>query len=128
MYNKPKGVSLQLANKQLVTFAFTRYPFQRLASAYNAKFVNRTKFVHMGGFNASFGPMKFAECVVKDYHLVAVVPQYLACPHCQLEFDFVGKLEDMERNTAFLAQHLGLRVKVYYMFTFIAIQYLVFAL
>ena len=134
MYNKPDGVSLQSANKELVTFAFTRHPFQRLVSGYNANFVH-----HRESFTGSSGPTKFAKYVIKnilEYHrrygpdtkhhkgydpyTLHFMPQYLACPHCQLEFDLVGKLEDMEGDTAFLAQHLGLRVKVYYMFTFIA--------
>ena len=141
MYNKPDGMSLQTANKKLVTFAFTGHPFQRLVSAYNANCVNRTTCVQLGIFNGSSGPMKFAEYAIKnilEYHMkygpdskrhkgynfftLHFIPQYLACPHCQLEFDLVGKLEDMERHTAFLAQHLGLRVIVYYMLTFLYIS------
>ena len=127
MYNKPDGVSLEIANKELVTFAFTRHPFQRLVSGYNANFVNS-----LGWFKGSSGPTKFANYVIrnilkyhrrygpdstrhKGYKSVThhFIPQYLACPHCKLKFDLVGKLEDMERHTAFLAQHLGLTVKSY---------------
>ena len=125
MYNKPDGMSLQTANKKLVTFAFTRHPFQRLVSAYNRNFVQR-----MGWFAGSSGPMKFAKYVIEnilkdhiiygarpndhsDQHQMTLhfIPQYVTCPHCQLEFDLVGKLENLESDTAFLAQHLGLKVK-----------------
>ena len=142
MYNKPDGVSLEIANKELVTFAFTRHPFQRLVSAYTANCVNRTECVQRGIFNGSSGPMKFAEYAIEnilEYHMkygpdpkshsgysyftLHFIPQYLACPYCQLEFDLVGKLEDMERHAAFLAEHLGLKVIVYYMRTFISIQH-----
>ena len=37
MYHKPKDITLQHANKMLVTFAFTRHPFNRLVSSYNDK-------------------------------------------------------------------------------------------
>ena len=125
MFNKPDGVSLQTINKKLVTFAFTRHPFQRLVSAYNGNFVDKGQSRFIG----SSGPMNFAEYVIRnilEYHMkygpdfknhngynahtLHFIPQYLACPHCKLEFDLVGKLEDMERHTAFLAQHLGLEV------------------
>ena len=94
----------------------------------------------LGWFKGSSGPTKFANYVIRNilkYHrrygpdsthhkgyesdTHHFIPQYLACPHCKLKFDLVGKLEDMERHTAFLAQHLGLTVKSYYMFTFISI-------
>ena len=44
-------------------------------------------------------------------HPLHYIPQYLACPYCQLEFDLVGRLEDMESDTAFLAKSLRLKVK-----------------
>ena len=51
------------------------------------------------------------------------IPQYITCPYCQLEFDLVGKLDDMESDTAFLAQHLGIKVKsVIYVYTYISIK------
>ena len=37
MYHKPSYISLQEVNAMLVTFAFTRHPFNRLVSAYNDK-------------------------------------------------------------------------------------------
>ena len=105
----------------LVTFAFTRHPFERLVSAYHHP---ANQWSH--GYTE---PMEFAKIVIKVIletlngtgppllesryipHPLHYIPQYLACPYCQLEFDLVGRLEDMESDTAFLAQHLGLKVK-----------------
>ena len=123
MYHKPDGISLEMANQMLVTFAFTRHPFKRLSSAYYSKFQGKM----------SHQPMKFAEFVVKEIserldnnsiwkqEIITgnahYDPQYVVCPYCQLQFDLVGQLEDMETDTAFLARHLGLKVKyvIYYL-------------
>ena len=107
IYVKPNGISMQMANKMLVTFAFTRHPFKRLVSAYNDKFKHRM----------SHQPTKFAKLVIKEILSNRIKPnnhyrpQYLACPYCQLDFDLVGNLEDMKNHTAFIARHLGLKVK-----------------
>ena len=37
IYHKPEHVSLKQANDMLVTFAFTRHPFNRLVSSYHDK-------------------------------------------------------------------------------------------
>ena len=117
IYNLPNGISLQVANEMLVTFAFTRHPFRRLVSAYYSKFHRRM----------SRKPANFARYVIREIleHLENgtisnrhFMPQYLTCPYCQLQFDLVGQLEDMETDTEFLTRHLGLKVKyvTYYLY------------
>ena len=124
IYQKPDGISLERANQMLVMFAFTRHPFKKLSSCYYSKFQQRM----------SYQPMKFAELVIEeiserlDNNRIwkqkittgngQYIPQCVLCPYCQLQFDLVGQLEDMETDTAFFARHLGLKVKylIYYLY------------
>ena len=136
MYNKPEGISLETANKVLVTFAFTRHPFERLVSAYFEMQKQRSLLKKQCNFEEGMPdkPMQFAKFVINvlledlktdDYmsrytrtktcyflNPVHFIPQSVTCPYCQLKFDLVGKLEDMKSDTAFLAQHLGLEVEI----------------
>ena len=147
MYHKPDGISLQTANKVLVTFTFTRHPFERFVSAYFQ--LQKRNFLRKKHCNFQKGMpdqlLKFAKLVIntiledlntKDFmsrytrpndcyflNPLHFIPQYVTCPYCDMDFDLVGKLEDMENDTAFLAQHLGLKVKsVIYVYTYISIK------
>ena len=138
IYHKPDGISLEEANKVLVTFAFTRHPFERLMSSYFE--LQKTFNYNLPQFkycNFTIGmpdqPMKYANYVInviladlktQDFmsrytrpnncyyqNPTHFIPQFVTCPYCQLKFDLVGRLEDMEADTAFLAKHLGLKVQ-----------------
>ena len=109
IFHKPDGISLQRANKLLVTFAFSRHPFERLVSAYYNHFQGRYPNISVFA--------RYAIKMILDRLKVGrrpndhLIPQYATCPYCQLDFDLVGKLENMEEDTAFLARHLNLTVK-----------------
>ena len=44
-YYRPNNIGVKQANKMLVTFAFTRHPFNRLVSAYNCFFLHKCDYV-----------------------------------------------------------------------------------
>ena len=111
IYNKPYGISSQLANQMLVTFAFTRNPFSRLVSCYHSKY---QKWVfHKPKQFAKFVIQSISDASATDGHYR---PQYTQCPFCEFEFDLVGRIEDMESHTAFLAELLDLQVTVLHVF------------
>lgn len=41
---------------------------------------------------------------------VHFVPQWSLCPFCDLDFEFIGKVEDFETESNFVIQHLNLQV------------------
>ena len=45
-YHRPKSIGVKQANKMLVTFAFTRHPFNRFVSAYNCFFLHKCAIIN----------------------------------------------------------------------------------
>lgn len=128
VYHKDKDFSFREANDMLVTFAFTRHPFTRLASSYHNRIkykgmrrnIRRETFknpgfseqrsneypspkefaVYLLDLAKQFGPLSF------DVHWR---PQYALCPFCSLDFDYIGDVDDMDKHVDYLADLLGFK-------------------
>ena len=138
-YYKPANISLPEANDMLVTFAFTRHPFRRLASSYYNK-IKYYAMLHnyenyarirelcnkiMGKYpglnkkrnNDYPSPKAFATYLLdtaKQYGPLSFNVhwrlQYALCPFCSLNFDYIGDIEDMNNHVDYLAELLGFKV------------------
>jgi len=106
LYHLPEGVKVSNARKALVTFAFVRHPFERLVSMCSDKFRRKTP----------------KECVkvviatIKGEHWLYkptdgnIGGQCYQCPFCSMDFDLIGKMDQMDQHTDFLAKMLGIEV------------------
>jgi len=133
VYHKPTDISLRNANDMLVTFAFTRHPFIRLASSYYHKFKhhlddpeireisNKIMFMYRdldtNRSNAYPPPKVFATYLLdlaKQYGPLSFNrhwrPQYALCPFCSLNFDYIADIEDMDTHVEYLGELLGVTV------------------
>ena len=125
LYKKPESISLKEANEMLLTFAFTRHPFSRLVSAYNDKIKHgylKNKFTKFRSSASNKAedyptPKQFVKYLLwkVDHGGVSKFdlnwkPQSLVCPPCQLAFDYVGDIDDMNHHVAFLSELLGFKV------------------
>jgi hypothetical protein len=127
VYHKDKDISFRKANDMLVTFAFTRHPFKRLASSYHNKIkYNKMKgekkiMFYIPGFSGTSNeypsPKEFAFYLLdyaKQFGPLSFNshwrPQYALCPFCSLNFDYIGDINDMDKHVDYLADLLGFKV------------------
>ena len=106
MIHKPKYITLQHANKMLVTFAFTKHPFNRLVSSYNDKMKHKKWYLrqHIVGLDDDIKeyrnvnpkktndyptPKEFVRYLIEEAKIKGPLifnrhwrPQYGLCPSC----------------------------------------------
>ena len=127
LYQKPNSIPLKTANDMLLTFVFTRQPFSRLVSAYNDKIKHGYMQYKFLPFRANASdqveyatPREFVKYLlwkvdhggVSDFDLLWK-PQYLVCPPCQLAFDYVGDIDEMQYHVKLLSHLLGFKVSLF---------------
>ena len=135
MYHKPKDISLQEANALLVTFAFTRHPFNRLVSAYDDKLKDNKRNLDDLGMisfrnvdprktNDYPSPKEFVTYLLQQVEIKGPFafnahwrPQFSLCPYCSIDFDYVGDINDMNYHVDFLSDILGFKVYLEHNFT-----------
>merc|ERR1712080_91920 len=125
----------------LVTFAFTRHPFNRLVSSYNDKIKHhkwnlRQHIIGLGQDikdlrsnimreyrkvdpkknNDYPTPKEFIQYLLNEAKTNGPLtfnrhwrPQYGLCPFCALKFDYIGKVESLDKHVSFLSEHLGFK-------------------
>ena len=135
---RPDGIGVKKANQRLVTFVFTRHPFDRFVSAYNdlifidggacikcnvniykwrADILLKYSHITATNFKAYPAPKEFVQ-----YHIELssktdpsnfnhhVRPQYLACPFCAIKFDLIADIANMNSKLKLLSDKLGFKV------------------
>lgn len=121
-------------------FLVVREPLERLLSGYRNKFFHPNK-QHQEEYhnrylefyqkhpnlktlrkvrtNFSAGPLRFEEflvyyvdCFDTNWYLNEhFVPEYLLCHPCDINFDYIGKYESINRDTDYIFQRLGVGIK-----------------
>ena len=129
-------MSPKQANGMLVTFAFTRHPFNRLVSSYHNKMLPgknghenmgvsedliklRSKLMfHYRNLNPNNSselptPVMFVTYLldtVKEHCPLELDrhwrPQYCLCPFCSMDFDYIGEIQDMDTHVEYLSNLL----------------------
>ena len=145
LFPAPGGKTLKEANDGLLSFAFVRHPFSRLASTYFEKIVHEYKsrgdsseyhWLHTAilvGFRASgdFGsptpypsPEEFARYVLEQNERggiksldVHLRPQTVACPWCEIDFDVIALHDNFSSDLDFVFGSLNLMVSRAYVIT-----------
>ena len=141
MYNLPNGFNLSDVKSRLVAFTFTRHPYSRLVSAYNSKIktiikrndkffnedIARIQNTILSQYRKSSSmsdppyptPTEFIKYLLDKVSEKGPMslnphfqPQYGLCPFCLAEFDFIGDLEYMKEDIAFLGKTLSISKQV----------------
>ena len=140
MQFKTGGKSLTDLNEALLSFAFVRHPFLRLASCYHEKMVHEYerngeqseyRWLHVSiivnyRFSGNFShpapyptPEEFARYILSEAKRAGVKaldihlrPQALACPWCQMDFDVIGFHDNFAQDLQFVFGSLGLMVYI----------------
>ena len=132
-----KENSLNLANEKLLSFAFVRDPFERLASCYYNKMVMSNwhrvkqdlrwmrdeilvKFrpeIDPSTSNENPSPVEFARYIVEQSQTFGaehldnhIRPMWSSCPFCKVDFDVIGHLEDFDSDAGFIIDNLKLNI------------------
>lgn len=84
------------------TFSFVRHPLDRLVSAYLDKKTENSNFSNflesaVAVFDEYQKCMKTGSEKCKEIN-VHIRPFYMRCPFCDIEFDFVGRLETFQKD------------------------------
>ena len=106
LYDLPEGVKVSNARKTLVTFAFVRHPFERLVSMCSDKFRGKTPRECV---NVVIAAVKGEHGVYQPTN-INIGGQCYQCPFCSMDFDLIGKMDQMDQHTDFLAKMLGIEV------------------
>ncbi|XP_067935102.1 carbohydrate sulfotransferase 14-like [Watersipora subatra] len=121
VYNLKSEAQVQSAWKSggyNFSFVFVRNPWERLVSAYINKAVeyNYSRILHTPCRWESMEPYKpdltfeqFLTCIADGSREMHWAPQWYLCNICRIKFDFIGHMETVKEDAAFVLSAIGLK-------------------